>query len=133
LRNFAVGDRLHCRFPGEVGGKIETLLTVLGQERVDEDGRGDAVQDVFDGAGRRDAAVRMGNQHDTAEILSHDQVHDVGDVAIDIDVRAQQMRTLAKTGQGRRKGLMTAPFKQVRDAAPAPATVPGAVNQNECL
>jgi hypothetical protein len=67
------------------------------------------------------------------EVLPLQQIDHVVNVGRQIDVLRQQMRAVGEARQGRRVDLVPLALKQVDDAAPAPAAVPGAVNQHERL
>src|SRR5688500_4298509 len=75
----------------------------------------------------------MRDQAHVLEILPFEQVDDVGDVGVEGDVLAEKMRAVRKPGQRRREDLVTLGFEKVRDALPAPAAVPCAVNEHEGL
>ena len=85
------------------------------------------------GAGDRQAAEGMPDQHDIAQFLGLDHVDDVLGESIERDVFGQQVFPLAKPGLGRREHLMPGRAQPVRNPAPAPAAMPGAVNQYERL
>ena len=88
---------------------------------------------VLDGAGAGPAAVGMHDETDVAQILPFDQVDDVGDVGVEDDVLAQQMLAVAIAGERRRVDLVALGLQEVRHPPPAPATMPGAVNEHEGL
>jgi hypothetical protein len=66
-------------------------------------------------------------------LFSHafDQAEHIGDVQRQIDVWMQQVRPLAEASERRREYNIAARSQPVGDAAPAPASVPGAVNKDE--
>ena len=121
------------RFAAELGGKVEPALAVLRFERVEPDDRGDAVSDLLQRAGARPPAVGVHDQADVLEVLPFEHVDEVGDVGVEIDVLAHEVRALADAGERRREHLVALLFQQVRHAPPAPAAVPRAVHQHECL
>src|SRR3954452_18804705 len=73
----------------------------------------------------------MPAQHHVREALPLHQVDYVGRVRADVDARAHQMAALAKAGQRRSEHLVALGFQEVRDPPPAPAAMPGAVNQDK--
>jgi len=73
------------------------------------------------------------NEADVAQVFPRDQVDDVGNLCVEIDVLAEKMRTVAVAGERGRIDLVAVPFEDVGDAAPAPATMIGAVHQHEGL
>jgi hypothetical protein len=75
----------------------------------------------------------MPDQDEALEVLPANDVHHVGDVGVERDHAAHEMRALAEPGERRREHLVTAPLQQVGDAAIAPATGRGAVHQHERL
>ena len=54
-------------------------------------------------------------------------------MGVEIDVLAHEVRALADAGERRREHIVALLFQQVRQAPPAPAAVPRAVHQHECL
>jgi hypothetical protein len=54
----------------------------------------------------------MDDQTNVVEILPFDDIDDVGDVGVEIDILAQEMRTLAEPGQGGGKYLVTLLFQK---------------------
>ena len=51
----------------------------------------------------------------------------------EVDSGAQQMRALAEPGQRRRENRVAAAAQPVGDPLPAPAAVPGPVNEDESV
>ena len=54
-------------------------------------------------------------------------------MGVEIDVLAQEVRAVADAGEGRCEHLVAFPLKRIGHPPPAPAAVPGAVHQHECL
>jgi hypothetical protein len=78
----------------------------------------------------------MADEHDAPDVLQVlplDDVHHVGDVRLEIDIAAHEVRTLAQARERGREDLVAAALEPVGDAAPAPAALRGAVNQHERL
>ena len=75
----------------------------------------------------------MRHQANARQILPFEQVDDVGDVGVEVDVVAEQVRAVADAGQRGGVDLVTAGLQQVGHPPPAPAAVPGAVDQHEGL
>src|SRR6266849_1828119 len=73
----------------------------------------------------------MRDQADASEFLPFDNVDDVGDVCVEDDLLAHEVRTLAEPGHGRREHFVALALQEVGHAPPTPTTVPGAVNENE--
>src|SRR5205807_7602992 len=90
---------------------VGTLLSIFGQMRINEDERGYLRPHHLDGARNYPPAIRVTAKDDVVEIFPLEQVDDIRDVGIQIDLAAKQMRPLPKAGQGRRKHLVTLPFK----------------------
>jgi hypothetical protein len=73
------------------------------------------------------------DQADVPEVLPFEHVDEIGDVGVEIDILAQEVRAFADAGERRREHLVPLLFQEVRDAPPAPAAVPGAVHEHEGL
>src|SRR5713226_7310423 len=73
----------------------------------------------------------MRDQADASEFLPFDNVDDVGDVGVEDDLLAHEVRTLAEPGHGRGEHFVTLVLQEIGHAPPTPTTVPGAVNENE--
>jgi hypothetical protein len=73
----------------------------------------------------------MADQNDIRQALLFDEVHHVGDVGLEINVRAHQMDALAQPCECRRIGFMAGRAQCLCDRTPVPAADPGAMNQNE--
>ena len=123
---------LHC-LAAELRREVGAFLAVLRLERVEPDDRGDAVVDLFERARGRPAAVGMRDEADILQVFPVHQIDDVGDVGVEDDVLAEQMRAVAIAGERRRIDLVAVPFENVGAAPPAPAAMPGAVNEHESL
>ncbi len=116
-----------------LGGAVDRPLAVVRQERVEEHKGGDAIEDLLGRAGDRPAAVRMADEADVAQVFVFDHVDDVGDVGVEIDRAARQVRALAEPGERRREHGMALRAQKIGDTTPAPAAVPGAMHQHEGL
>ena len=87
-------------------------------------------------AGDNPAAIGMADEHDAPDVLKTLPLHDVdhvGDVHVEIHIAAHEVRTLAQARERGREDFMAEALEPVRDAAPAPAALRGAVNQHERL
>jgi hypothetical protein len=73
------------------------------------------------------------DQADVLEVLPFEHVDEVGDVGVEIDVLAHEVRALADASERRREDLVALLFQEVGDAPPAPAAMPRAVHQHEGL
>jgi hypothetical protein len=75
----------------------------------------------------------MSDQHDIVQLLALDEVDDVCLERIQRDIPRQQVLALAKPGLRRGEDDMALGAQPIRNPAPAPAAVSGAVHQHECL
>jgi hypothetical protein len=75
----------------------------------------------------------MADEHEVIEVLPSNDVDHVGDVGIEGDHAAHEMRTLAEAGECRREYLVTLFLQDVGDAPIAPAAGGRAVHQDESL
>src|SRR6516225_11316007 len=74
----------------------------------------------------------MDHQH-VLEVLPFDDIDNVGDVRVEIDILAHEVRALADASQRRREHLVALLLEQVRHPPPAPAAMPCAVHEHESL
>src|SRR5580704_6657962 len=132
-RYFAFLDGRQRALAAELGRQIKPALTILRYESVEIDDRSYAVRYLLDGTRDRPTSIGMGDQANIRQILPSDHVDDVGNVGIEIDAAADQMRAFAEAGERRRKNLVPAPDEQIRHAPPAPTAVPGAVHEHKSL
>src|SRR5262245_19674591 len=95
--------------------------------------RGNAIEHLLDGARAGPTAIGMDDQTNVVEVFPFDHVDDVGDVSVEDDILAHEVRALADAGEGRREYLMPALLQKIGHATPAPAAVPGAVYEDEGL
>src|SRR5207302_3987550 len=77
------------------------------------------------------APIGMRHQTEVREIFPSDDVDDVGEVEVEIDILAHEMGAFAEPGQGWSENPMTFVLQQIAHASPAPAAVPGAMNEDE--
>ena len=75
----------------------------------------------------------MNDEADVLQVLPFHHIDDVGDVGVEIDVLRQEVRTFAEPGEGGREHLVALLLQKIRHTPPAPAAVPGAVDQHERL
>src|SRR5262249_28799867 len=95
--------------------------------------RGNAIERLLDGARAGPTAVGMDDQTNVVEVFPFDHVDDVGDVSVEDDILAHEVRALADAGESRREHLVPALLQKIGHAPPAPAAVPGAVHEHEGL
>src|SRR5262245_57386498 len=75
----------------------------------------------------------MDDQTNVVEVFPFDHVDDVGDVSVEDDILAHEVRALADARESRREHLVPALLQKIGHAPPAPAAVPGAVHEHEGL
>ncbi len=73
----------------------------------------------------------MADEHDVGELFGADEAANVLDMGRKIHRFVEQVRALAEAGERRREHAPAAGFQPVGDEAPAPAAVPGAVDEDE--
>src|SRR5262249_58710088 len=95
--------------------------------------RGNAIEHLLDGARAGPTAIGMDDQTNVVEVFPFDHVDDVGDVSVEDDILAHEVRALADAGESRRKHLVPALLHKIGHAPPAPAAVPRAVHEHEGL
>ena len=84
---------------------------------------GDAVNDM--------ATKAMSDQHHVIQFFAENDGGDIINEGREPHLRVEQMRTLAKSGHGGRKNLMSGSTQNHRHIAPAPTTMPCPVYQYE--
>src|SRR5436309_4724971 len=82
-------------------------------------------------AGNDDPAAAVPDQHDVTETLVLDEIHDVGNVGLEVDLRAGQVRPFAQAGERDRIYIMPPVPQLTGNALPAPAPQPEPRNQNK--
>src|SRR5262249_50830177 len=82
-----------------VGHKIDEAFTIVRLERIDPDNRGDAFTDLLHSARAGDTRIRMHDKANILKALPLDDIHNISNMGVEIDVLAQQMRPLAKSGK----------------------------------
>ncbi len=82
--------------------------------------------------GRADhAAVGVDDQHDLVQLFHLDGVGHVGDVRLQRDRGRHEVHALAHAGERHGMHAMPGPGQRRHHVAPAPAAVPGAVDEQE--
>ncbi len=132
-RGLAFRDRLQQRLAAELACIVGAALAVFRLECVEPDDGRDAVADLLERARARPAAIGMHHQAHVLEVFPFEDVDDIGDVGVEVDVLAHEMRALADARQRRREHLVTLLLQEIGDAPPAPAAMPGPVHQHERL
>ena len=116
----------------ELHGLVDQVLAVLRVERIEHHQRRNRLIDFFRDAGNHHAAIGMADQHDVLQFLPFDEVRDVGNVRVEIDRSgAERCERSATPVKRRREDVMALRGKKPRHALPAPAAMPGAVNENK--
>ena len=87
--------------------RVERRFAIGRNEGVEEDELADSIVDVIDGGGDDDAAVRVADQHDVAQVLEHDLVDDVVDVRRQVDLRAGEVDPLTDASEARCEHVMS--------------------------
>ena len=111
--------------------QVEQALAVPRHEGVEIDQLRDALARPVGDAGRHHAAIAVPDQHDIAQVLHLEHADDIGDVGVEIDRRAGEMRALAEAGIGRRPQLMPGGAHQRAHLLPGPGRRPGAMGDDE--
>jgi hypothetical protein len=127
----AVDDRAHL--PGHLhvrAGHVDQRLAVDRVGRVQVHQLADPVGGPVGDAGDHHAAVAVPDEHHVAEVLPPEQVHDVGDVGVEVDARPQQVRPLPQPGQRRGVHLVTGGAQEPGDLLVAPAAVAASVDEH---
>src|SRR5436190_7901863 len=73
----------------------------------------------------------MADQHNLIETFPFRDIDDIGDVGIERNAWAQQMRALAQPGERGGEHAMAIGGEQIGHTAPTPAAMPGSVNEHE--
>ena len=117
---------------GEIGRqRVERALPTLAQQRVEEHELPELFRHAVGDAGDDRAAEAVADQHHVLELLGLDEVRDVGDEDVERDDAGQVVARRAETGEGRREHSVARRAQPLGDDAPAPATMPGAVDEDE--
>ncbi len=110
---------------------VVQALAVVEDECVEVHHCAQPVRDAIGHARDHAAAIRVAAQHDVGQVLPADQIHDVGDVRLERDLRGDQVRALANACQGGREHVVVRALQRAAHALPTPAAVPGPVHENE--
>lgn len=121
--------RHHFLSPGGTAQYVARRLSVCWQEGIEVHHRGDALSQLFRHARDHHAAVGVADQHDAIEILPFDLARDIVDLGAEVDGIARQVRALADSGKRGRHDIVAAGREPVGYASPAPAPMPGAMDQ----
>jgi hypothetical protein len=78
------------------------------------------------------AGVAVQDEMDVGEILEPQELLEVADVRVDADVRGEPGPAITPSGKGRTVDIVSTLAQAAMDVAPAPASVHGAVHQDEC-
>jgi len=73
----------------------------------------------------------MADQNDILQAFPREDIGDIGNVRVERDLVAHQVRALAKAGERWRVDFVTLGIQQVGHAAPAPSAMPGAMDQHK--
>jgi hypothetical protein len=73
----------------------------------------------------------VAHHHGIVKVLELQQVHHVGDVGVEVDLRAGQVGAVAETGEADWIGVVPGRTQHRRDTLPRPCAEPGTGDQNE--
>jgi hypothetical protein len=110
---------------------VHRALAVLRHEGIEVHETCDALRHAIGGAGNHHAAVAVAEQHHAIKLLRLEHADNVLDMRLEVYRGAGEVRPLPEAGEGRRVDLVTGAAQQGRQALPAPAAVPRAVDQND--
>jgi len=77
------------------------------------------------------ATIGMSDQYDIVEVVHFQHAGDIGDMGIKINRGTDQMRAVAQTRERYGERSMAGRLEEWHKLVPAPATVPGAMDENE--
>jgi len=77
------------------------------------------------------ATRAMPDQNRAPQVLVFYDIYDIQDVVVQADLRVRQMRSFTEPRQRGRVDLAPSRAQQRNDLLPAPATMPGRVNQDD--
>ena len=86
-------------FANRLGCIVRHLLSVRRNVSVKPYSRRNAIPNAFECARANKACIGPRHKADVLKAFPFDQVHDVGNVGVQIDVLAQQMRAIRQTGE----------------------------------
>ncbi len=124
----ALAHRMAAVRSSEVG----EALAVTRHERVEIDQPRDALARAVGHAGRHHAPVAVADQYDVVQILAVQRAAHVGDMGVEVVLRARQMLALAKAGVGGNEDLVPGRRHQGPHLLPRPAGGPRPVGDDEC-
>src|SRR5690242_21865147 len=64
--------------------------------------------------------------------LASEQIHDIGDMCIQVDIAAHKVRSVGQSCQSGGEGAIARRLQDVYHGTPAPTSMPSAVYQHEC-
>ena len=114
------------------GQEIEDGLSVVRHQGVEIDQRAKPFGRLVGHTGDHHAAIAVAAQDDVGQFLTAKNAKSILDMRIEVGCLVKKVRPFSKAGQRRREHVMTGLAQARCDPRPAPAPLPGAVNQNEC-
>ena len=112
-------------------GQAIDCLAIARHERVEKDEFANAIGDVCQGRRHDRASVRVTDQNDVTEVLEQHEINDVINVGREIDLRANQVNSLADPRQARREDFVTVDSQEPSNLPPAMSATPTPVNKDE--
>src|SRR5580704_14559512 len=101
---------------------VQHPLSVFRHERIEEDDRRYLSLHPLSNSGYDPSAVGMTDQYKVLEILPTNDIDDVGDVGVERDETAHEVRALPEPGQCGRVDFVTGLLEKIGDPAIAPPT-----------
>jgi len=111
--------------------QAETGLSVLRQEGVEIDERGNFLRHPVGDAGDHHAAIGIPKQNDIRQIRVVDNAGHILDMRVEIDLTAEEVPACADTGQGRSVYVMPRLAQPRRQFPPDHTAGPAAMYQDE--
>jgi len=111
--------------------EVDQGIAVLWNKGIQVDEGCNSVGQCIGDAGDHHAAVGVADQNNVRQPFFLDDIHDIGDVGVEIDARTHQMDALAQPSQCRRIGFVAGLAQLLGDRTPVPAADPSAMNQHE--
>ena len=107
-------------------------IAIARVRRIEIDEAADPLARTIRHAGDDHAPVTVSGEYDVAQVLVYERLHDIIDMHIEIDCRADEVGALAQARERRRVDHVTGRLHAPRHLLIAPAAVSPAVDQYEC-
>jgi hypothetical protein len=91
-----------------------------------------ALRNAIGRAGDHETPVAVADQDDLGQVLVPQQVHQVGDVRVEVGLRRGQVDALGEAGVAQRVDVVAVRPQRVRDGLPGPRAQPETGNQYVC-